>query len=197
MKMYKNNKKYVGTVSNGEARILQDPESDVSLQISEGSKGVFMTHVQTGPTRPINMIPHEECLISPTVEVEHNRDDECLSKPHIITIPHCIQDSELWQFIKVRRINHNKKGQFELIQAQQENNKLDEYYRVEKGVIYVFARNFSEFTCTICKRSCSADIRTFIFGKIEDNQEVNLTSVKIRAFMCSELYRIKDFENVS
>ena len=130
-----------------------------------------MTHVETVPSRLISAIPNEECLISPTVEVELKKDEEYIPKLHMITIPHCIQDSKQWQLIKVRRINHHKKGQFEAIQIQPVTNKLDEHYKVEKDVIYIFTRSFSEFICTICKRSCSAEIRTFIFGKMENNEE--------------------------
>ena len=200
MQMYKNHRKFIATVSLGEARILQDPDSDVSLQIPQGSKGVFMTHVQMGPSKTLGCM-HEgkNQLISPTVEVHHQKlQKENNSKVHTINIPHCIHNSNLWKYVQVFKMNPYKQEQVKKIPPQHERKDQDEYYTIDKDVIRINTRRFSEFTCILCcETTCQASIMAFMFGKLEDILESKLTTVKMEAFMCSDLYGIRDFKNVS
>ena len=200
MEMYKNHKKYIATVSLGESRILQDAGSDVSLQIPNESQGVFMTHVQTDPSRFLNEINEgENRLISPTVEVHHkNIHGEQDAKIHTVKIPHCINKSDLWDYIQVGKFNvSNNKAQIQMIPLQDKNKKQDEYYTIDKDSIRVYTKRFSEFICTICKKSCQASIMAFMFGKIEDVLGSKITTVQLKVFMGSDLYRIKEFKDVS
>ena len=91
--MYQNLRRTIGTATQGEPCILQAPDSDLSLHIPEGSKGLFTMRVHTDHTRFPGVVPDEECIISPLVEVEHKRltDEEKEEEeacPYLIKIPH-------------------------------------------------------------------------------------------------------------
>ena len=199
MEMYKNHRKYIGTVSLGEARKLQDSGSDVSLEIPEGCHGVFMTHVHLGPSKSVDITQKaRNRLISPTVEVHHlNKASENEPKIHTLNIPHCIPKTTLWKYVEVKKISSNEQGKVQTIPPKDETKQQDVYYTIDKHVIRVHTRTFSEFTCSICFAKCQASIMAFVLGKIEDILESKLTTVKIKAYMCSDLYGIRDFRNVS
>ena len=68
----KNRQKYIATVSHGEAQILKDPKSNVSLHIPKGSTGVFWKCVHIDHSKFKSHIPDDECLITPLVEIHHH-----------------------------------------------------------------------------------------------------------------------------
>ena len=106
--MYKGGKKYCATVANGQAKILQGDGSDVSLTISPGSQGVYMTTVNIDHSRFKDIIPSSDkpdCIIGPFVEAEHIGASDDLKtddlKMHTIKIPHSLRKEKYWKDIKV------------------------------------------------------------------------------------------------
>ena len=63
--------KFNATVTDGEARILQGDGSGVSLNIPAGSQGLYMTRVHTDHSMFRETVPDYECLVGPSVQVEH------------------------------------------------------------------------------------------------------------------------------
>ena len=103
MIMRKNWRKYVATVSHGEAKFLQEYTSDVSLEILAGNEGVFMMRVHTDHGRFMQVVRDDECLIGPLTELEYiTFSGEPANCPHTISFPHSKRDKNAWKYVKVR-----------------------------------------------------------------------------------------------
>ena len=200
--MKKNRQKYIATVCHGEAQILRDPESDVSMHIPKGSTGVFWKSVHTDYSKFKDNIPDEECLISPLVEIHHHdaSDDVDLAdrEKFVITIPLCIPNKELWKLVKVRKWNRikNRIISKELIQKDVTGGEGD-YFVMEERLITVVTKHFCVLGGTINKReSCCNTLRIILVAKLEAREWKNLTTVKIKSFLCSRLLSLDDFRRV-
>ena len=199
--MYKNKRKYNATVTRGEARILQGDGSDVSLAIPEGAPGVYKTRVHTDQSRFKGLIPDDECLVGPLVEVVQ-RDlksiklqVEEMNSPYILKIPHCVAQCENWRFIKVRKGSIYKQKPFTEISSQ-DTSDGGTFFTIDSHFITIFTYHFCLFTCTMCKQSCPAAATVFLGGSITTEEEEKTTDVEIKPFLCSFLYQIKDFKKV-
>ena len=63
-------RRYLATCAKGEAISLQGDKSNVKLEIKEGCpKGAYLMEVRTDLSNFGSIIPHDECFISPIVEV--------------------------------------------------------------------------------------------------------------------------------
>ena len=103
MIMRKNWRKYVATISHGEAKLLQEYTSDVSLEIPAGNEGIFMMRVHTDHGRFMQVVRDDECLIGPLTELEYiTFSGEPANCPHIISFPHSKRDKNSWKCVKVR-----------------------------------------------------------------------------------------------
>ena len=189
---------YSATVSTGEARVLQADGSGVELHIPKGSYGLYLTSVFTNYFRLKTFILGEECLVGPAVHIEHihlTKKEEPIR--HFIQIPHCLQDRTLWRYIKIRRCDlHRDQTPQELQQGGNSVDKQD-FFLVDGQYIYIYTTKFSLFTCTSCKNTCQGTAATFVLGHLRYSLEVQKTTVKLKAFLCSDLYRIPDFKSVS
>ena len=194
--MMKQRRLYNATVTHGEARTLQGDGSDVSLTIPTGSQGVYMTRVHTDHTRFPWVIPNEECIVGPLVEVEHIRTQET-DIVHKLKIPHCVRNKKLWKYIKVRKGNPNNGTEFTEIEQRFQPRGDGDYYAIDEKYITIYTSHFTLFTCTSCKKnSCNATVMAFLVGQLRNLTKHRITKVKVKAFLCSELYRIADFKNV-
>ena len=191
--MYQNLRRVIATVTQGEARILQAPDSDVALNIPEGSRGLFIMKVHTDHTKFQDLIHPGECIIAPLVELEHRKlsDDVNDREPplYIIKIPHSLKNTAQYKSVRVRR------GEDEL---PVRSEAVEDYaYGIDEKFITVFTGKFSPFICTNCKNTCQTSMMLFLLGYLEPRQEANDTLAQIKSFICSDLYRIKDFREVS
>ena len=193
--MYKNHGEYIATASHGEARILQGDGSDVSLTIPLGSQGVYMTRVPTDSSRFTGIIPKEECIIGPLVEVEHltDQDMEIKSQMYQIKIPHCIPEKNLWKYFRVRHGNIYKSVPFQELPSKK--MKSEAYYVVDTHYITIYTPSFSQFICTICKRICTSMITFFVTGNLELTAR-SMSLMKAKLYLCSKLYEIPHFQRV-
>ena len=196
--MFKNQRQWVATVTQGKGRTLQGDGSDVSLTIPAGVHGVYMTRVHTEHSRFINVIPDDECLVGPLVEVAHHApSDEVkeIADPYVLKIPHCIRDQKNWRFIKVRSGSIYKQQPFRELPSY-DGCKGESYFKIDRHFITVYTYHFCHFTCTMCKKSCPAAARVFLGGSLSSSSSDNRTDVEIKAFLCSFLYLIPDFKKV-
>ena len=205
--MYQNSKRYNITASHGESKVLQGDGSEVSMTLPEGSQGVYMTRVHTDQSQFHGVIPDNECIISPLVEVENipfqEIDDKEVAEKimYLIDIPHSLSDEdmwhqELWKFIKVRHGNMYKSGLFREIPTRNERQDSGAYYEIKSRFITVYTDHFSEFICTICKNVCTASVTVFLIGKLVPLGENEKTMVEIKPYLCSSLYKIEDYREV-
>ena len=206
--MYQNSKKYNATASHGESKVLQGDGSEVSLTLPQGSQGVYMTRVHTDPSRFHGVIPDNECIISPLVEVENipfqkidDKEEVAEKIMYAIYIPHCLSDEnmwsqELWKFIKVRHGNIHKSALFREIPTKSERQENGVYYEIKSRFITVYTDHFSQFICTICKKVCTASATVFLIGKLIPSREDQETVVKLKPYFCCSLYRIEDYKKV-
>ena len=201
MIMYQNLRKTIATVPWEHSKILQAPDSDVSLQIPKGSKGLFTMEVHTDITRLEGGIPDSGCIISPLVEVRHTeltsevKDDELPF--HILKILHSLQNREQFKDVTVWRGNMFKKDtSFKGLQLRNHTTCDSDSYEIDDNYITVFTRRFSTFVCTSCKNSCQATVMLFVLGYLECRPNASDTLAQIKSFVCSDLYRIKDFRKV-
>ncbi len=70
-------------------------------------------------------------------------------------------------------------------------------FEVDNDVIKLYTTDFSVFTCTSGEHECDAEILISIFGKLKSYPEEGSTTVDVKAFFLSELYKIKDVMLVS
>ena len=201
MTMMKNHKQYIGTVCHGKARFLQAPDSEVSLDIPDGSTGVYVMGTHIDFSRFSNFVEDAECFVSPVVEIEHkNLDNDIADKElklHTVTIPHCLRNRSQLGRIKVRRGKSSNGVSFKHILHMDESHSIDQCYFVDSKNITILSREFSEFVCTSCNTTCQGTIKLFLFGKLNTWEMKNLTTVQIKSFLCSPLFRIAEFRDVS
>ena len=199
--MVKNDKLYIGTVSHGKARILQAPGSDVSLEIPKGSIGVYVMAVHTNVSTYKNCVEDIECFVSPVVEIEHRRTEndttDELLKPHTLKIPHCLRDRALLQAIKVRRGKLSSYVPFQEIPSLDEIHSMDHCYLVDDNSITISTSKFSEFICTTCSTTCQGTIQLFKYGRLKPWPDKDVSTVQMKSFLCSPLFRISEFRDVS
>ena len=177
--------------------MLQGVGSDVSLTIPPGTQGVYMTGVHTDHTMFPSVIPKEECIVGPLVEVEHLGTIKKTSKTmYKLQIAHCVQNQDLWEFIRVRRGDPNKGIEFTELTQREKHVGASDYYVIDENYITIFTSHFTLFTCTNCKNSCNATVMAFLVGELEHLLEYGVTKVKVKAFLCSDLFTIADFKNV-
>ena len=196
--MFQNLRRIIATVSQGESRILQAPDSDVSLHIPEGSTGLFTMRVHTDHTRFPGVVPHQECIISPLVEVEHKKLSEGAEDKEpplcFLKIPHSHRNPK--PGVRVRKVD-TMKISFEELQVKSEKIDMNDTFEIDENFITIFTRKFSTFVCTSCNNTCQATVMLFLLGYLEPRQEANDTLTQVKSFICSDLYRIKDFREVS
>ena len=199
MIMQLNLRRTIATVTQGKPKVLQAPDSDVSLHIPEGSKGLFTMRVHTDDTRFPGVIPDDECIVSPLVEVEHKTlSEEVKGKEpllYAIKMPHSLRYTTGCETVRVRRVEKfdSKVSIYEV----EESRKEGDSYKIDQKFITIYTRQFSIFVCTSCGNTCQAAVMLFLFGKLEPRQEADDTLTKIKSFICSNLYCIKDFREVS
>ena len=197
-----NGKQFIATISKGEARILKDYESDVSLHIPEGSAGVYKKCVHADHSRLTVEIPEEECSITPLVEIHHQTNSNAEQEKNgkfVIKLPHCIPDRQLWKQVKVRKWSSTESGMVsqELFQKEAVGGEGD-YFVMDDEFITVVTQHFCLVAGTICDRAgCRSTLRVMLMGKLESRQQKNISTVKLKSFLCSRLLILKDFKNVS
>ena len=170
--------KFNATVTHGEARKLQGDGSGVSLDIPAGSKGVYMTRVHTDHSMFRETVPDYECLVGPSVQVEH-LPSTCANANlvHILKIPHCIKDRDEWDFIKVRKGDLHTATPFRELQQRQQRSHRHDYFVVDEQYITIYSRQFSLFICTSCNYKCYGTAMVFILKQLMPSDTIEDTKV--------------------
>ena len=197
-----NGKQFIATISKGEAGILKDSGSDVSLHIPEDSAGLYKKCVHADHSRLTVEIPEDQCVITPLVEIHHAEVPDAEKKnkgKFIIKLPHCIMERELWDQVKVRKWKSTKTGMVskELFQKKAVGGE-GHYFMIDDEFITVVTQHFCLVAGTICDREgCRSTLKIILMGKLEGRQHKNLTTMKFKSFLCSRLLSLRDFRKVS
>ncbi len=193
----KNKQKFISTVSRGESRILQAPDSDVSLFIPPGAPGLYTLEVLTDMATCSHLIPEEECVVAPVIQVHASKlpspEQEKPTRIYTLNIPHCFKDRKRLPKLKVQHFKSDEQETF--IQTKTESRKHGTF-EIDNTHVRVHKEDFSIFTCTSCEKTCQSTILAFIFGNLNQLPQENLTEMNLKAYLCSFLYRIKDFKQV-
>ena len=198
--MYKDGRKYIATVTHGEVKMLQGAESDVSPTIPAGSHAVYMRHVDLDHSRYQEVLNLDECIVGPFVDAIYHHSNEQADdneRVYMIRIPHTVKDRSQWADIRIRRSDVQKKESFEKLQQSDDMTTEDDFSMVDDDFNTIYTKTFSQITCTAWNYTCNALIRAFLSVKLEKLEEFNISTVKVQTFICSDLYRIKDFRRVS
>ena len=181
--------------------MLQAPDSAVSLEIPEGSRGVYVMGVDIDVSKFKSFVDDEECFVSPVVEIVHMKEDDAAEpNTHKVRIPHCLRDASQLQLIRVRRRRSSSNAPFQHITSvtsTTRSHSIDDGYSVDDNYITIFSHTFSEFVCTSCHNTCKGTIKLFLFAKLKAWRDKMSTTVKIKSFLCSPLFLIDDFREVS
>ena len=197
MTMMKNGKKYIGTVCHGKSRTLQALGSEVTLQIPEGSKGVYVMGAHTDVSYFKNVVDLDDIgFVSPVVEIIHKKeDDDTELKSHTIRVPHCLSDAKQLQLVRVRRGKSSNCAPFQHMPRVDASENID-CYSVDENYVTIYSKKFSDSVCTTCNTTCQGAIHMFLFGKLNAWKSKKVTTAQIKSFLCSPLFKIAEFRDV-
>ena len=178
--------------------ILQAKDSDVVVTVPERVRALLWQKVHTEFSQFRDIIPDDECMIGPVVELYLQSKVHLRREKYIIKIPHYLETKEQLSSIKVRYGDANENIPFTELKGMCIPSDDSPYYEVDNTHIIIYTYNFSQFICTACKKttlSCH-NIMVFPYGSISQQEEDKTSRVKLKIYLCSPLYKIEDFKKV-
>ena len=176
---------------------ILDPSPSVNLQIPDTTgTSYFSANIHLDRSLFAEVIPDNECLVAAIPEF-HSFPEKTLptNKFYKIRLEHCLKSAEERRWLVVR-YGCLKTGQkFEEILHFPQSTGDAAFYEVDERYVTIYTHHFTEFICTVCKKSCEQRARMFIFGSLK--QMNNSTHVTIRPYMCSSLYSTEIFRKVT
>ena len=76
-------------------------------------------------------------------------------------------------------------------------NLKEDMYSVDENFVRIKTKKLSQFVCVSCNRTCDAEIQVFLLGNLHESIGNNTSTVKMKSFLCSSLFKIADYRNVS
>ena len=189
----RNGRRYLATVSRGQATSLQGDESDVKLEIKEGCpKRAYLMEVRTDTSSFESIIPDDECFISPTVKVLAPA--ETSTSSYILRIPHCLKEGDDKTKVKVRMIHENRNP---AVVEVPKGNAGSLFYDINTQFIVLHTTHFTNVMCTICETPyhCRDSINSVWFASFDTEQQTS--HVEIRPYFGGVLQSTADFRKVN
>ena len=189
---------YLEATCHGGAVTLSSPDSDVTLHVPMNTiQGGVAAWVHTNPTTFKHLLPNRECLVSPIVMFGPKSPTDpitCSAGQYFtIQIPHVIPNVvDLQSRIRVRYGDIHGPSLL-MRQAYQRGQASNQgvSYQVNDTHITVYSRHLTGFVVTLARDYCfSKESSIRVFGALGD------TGLCLKAYMCSSLYAIKDFQEV-
>ena len=89
MSFRKNYKDFSATVTSGSPCIIQDTESQISIEVEKGTRAVIMQHIHTNLEALQDTTSRNECIVSPVVTIHNMVDDpqHLVKESRISTLP--------------------------------------------------------------------------------------------------------------
>ena len=196
---YKNGKQYHAAVTNCRALKLRSPDSEITLEVSEGLKAVIMQHIHTEFEVVNRCIPGQECIVSPAVCYIIQNGNYEGSKEYIfkVNIPHCLPEGCDFSLLKVRLGNLSKKGSLKEVQRRKPQSTDTPYYTTNVKYITLYTNHFCDVVCTTTKKICDSALVILPFGYLYPERDENKTMAKVKVFLCSYLFNRQDVRMVS
>ena len=190
-------RRYMATVTKGEAISLQGDKSDVRLEIKEGCpKRPYLMEVRTDPSSFESIIPDDECFISPIVDVLAPA--ETSTSSYILRIPHCLDEDDDRTKVKVRMVHENRNP---AVVEVPKGNAGALYYDIDDRFIELHTTHFTKVICTICQTPslefhCRRRIINFWFAKFDTEDDTFQHDVEVRTYFGGTLLATVDFRKV-
>ena len=181
-------------------RTLQAPGSNVSLDIPEGNKGVYVMGVHTDHSNFCGVLKEKECFISPIVEVTYKAFDDYATENKgslTINIPHCLKKTGTLDLVRVKRRDVLKSISFQDLKRTDGLDIEDNTYSVDENFVRIKTKRLSEFVCISCDTTCQAAIQVFLLGELDKSERIKKSIVTVKSFLCSSLFQIEEYRNVS
>ena len=199
MMFYKDGKQYHAAVTNGRALKLRSPDSEITLEVSEGLKAVIMQHIHTDFEAVNRCIPGQDCIVSPAVRfiIQNGNDEKSEEFIFKANIPHCLPGGYDFSLLKVRFGNLGKKGSLKEVQRGKPDSTNIPYYQVDGKYITVYTYHFCDLVCTSTKKICDSMLVILPFGYLYPESDENKTMAKVKVFLCNYLFNRQDVRMVS
>ena len=190
-------RKLAAVSCTGEAHTVRVQDTDVSLDIPEGSRGDYQIDVATDFSPYFQTIPVDECVVAPLVDVNLSNVTHESDLFHTISIPHNIPNKGDWHLMRVRT-GKAYETEFRLILPKKPDDRNSEGFWVEAKFIKIHTRSFSVFLCSICKTVCNESMKAILYGDARAWKQPSFTTkVEIKVFLSSYLYQLTAFRRVS
>ena len=196
MKMQKEGIEYLAAVTRS-GQEFQETNSEVCVTIPRQGRAILWQKIYTEFSQFKGIVPEEECMIGPVVELHtSNRSSQPSGKMHYkISVPHCLKKVEQLASIKVRTGDIYMNIPFTELRRKSEVHDGMRCFEVDERFITIYTPHFCQFVCSACGKTCSSYIKAYPFG-ILTQEEDGVSDVKVQVFLCCSLYDIEDFRMV-
>ena len=193
---YKNYKDYFVSVVHGEGSVVQDPHSDVKLEVAHSVKTVVMQHSHTNFQLVRNAVPQKECLITPvvefyTLELEGPQELEGNRYRYKATIPHYLSRRHNLLSVKVRTGDIRSPESLRMLRKGNPEKEKLPCYHIGRKTITIYCNHFCDVVCTSSQKVCTSKIVALPFGRIGPDSSKTQTFTKVETYVCSFLYSDK------
>ena len=114
-----------------------------------------------------------------------------------INIPHCLSRKVTLDLVRVKRGDTLRSIPFQELKKSDGFYLEDDTYSVDKNFVRIKTKKLSEFVCTSCDITCQAALQVVLLGTLDISRRNNFSIAKVKAFLCSSLFKIAEYRNVS
>ena len=192
-------------ITRGTHIILENPDSETLLEVAEGVKAIVKLSNNTELMSMKEIIPENECLVSPVVHFEITETGSSnAGHKYKATIPH-IASSDQLSSLKVKTGDIQKPESMQEVKKDKPEKPDEPYYRVNPGTVTLNSSSVCDVMCTSDQKMCTSKILAVPFGCIQIDENANgaetniefLTSVKVKTLLCNHLYSYPVYRDVS
>ena len=200
---HKSYKHYFISVVHGKGSVINNPNSEVTLEVTGSVKTMVMQHSHTNFESVRRAIPQKECLITPVVQLhtteltQDQEDQDSTGYKYKVTIPHYLFKRCNLSCIKVRHGDINKPNSLITLKNGITDKEELPFYKVEGNTITIFCNYFCDVMCTSTNKICTSRILALPFGRICTESSNAQTHTKLKIYVCSFLYTDQNLKLVS
>ena len=197
-------KGYDATLLSGN-EFLRARNSDVMIKIPTEIEDVLYRKIHTEFSKRDMMIPEEESIIAPVVEVhlknlKIRRAGEGPKRHFEMKIPHCLQSEEETSKVVLRygEVDGEEK-ELHVMQTKEEfdSKGTGPYFEVDSRHIIVHASHFCFLVPSLLRGIYLPFLEAVSCVTLEQSKCRNKTDVTVNVYLCSSLGEIPDFGEVT
>ena len=166
--------------------VIQNPNSQISLEVAKGVKSIIKHEIQTDLEDLKDIIPRNECLVSPVVHfnTQESRANQVGYK-YKTTLPLSVSSQK--HSIKVYHGDLNEETSPLEIREGRPKEEIEPYYEKKGDTVDLYSNHFSRSFATCEDKVCTSQIVALPFGLI-DTEDDDETEVIVKTYLCSHLY---------